>query len=154
MIFSQGKNPNVASFILRVEKLFGYVLEGKKDLIFELRDYVQGMSDNIRRRDTLTEIKNNLPNILRVFADSFWEDLTFSDVEFLVVQIAPLMKYYEPTPKKVVQVDQPDFVILRETYAKEVKEDPAIKKLLDSNTLAQKIQSREGITASELGELK
>ncbi len=65
MIFSQGKNPNVASFILRVEKLFGYVLEGKKDLIFELRDYVQGMCDNIRRRDTLTEIKNNLPNILR-----------------------------------------------------------------------------------------
>lgn len=154
MIFSQGKNPNVSSFILQSEKLFSYLLEGKREQIFEIRDYVHEMCNNIRRRDNLTEIKENMPNLLRVFQEDFWEDLTFSGIEFLVVQIAPLMKYYAPEPRKVVQVDQPDFVILRESYVKEVKEDPELKKLLETNALAQKIRSGEGITANELTELE
>ncbi len=154
MIFSQGNNANVASFIFQVEKLFGYVLEGKKEEIFELKDYVQAMCDTIRRRTGLTAIQNNMPNILQVLDEDFWEDLTFSDVEFLVLQIAPLMRYYLPDPKKVVQIDQPDIVIQRKTFVKEVKEDPELKKLLDSNTIAQKIKSGEGVIANELSELE
>lgn len=154
MIFSQGKNANVASFILQVEKLFGYVLEGKKEEIFELKDYVQAMCDNIRRRTGLTAIQDNMSDILQVMAEDFWEDLTFSDIEFLVLKIAPLMRYYEPDPKKIVQIDQSDIVIQRKTFVREVKEDPELKKLLDSSLLAQKIRTGEGITANELAELE
>lgn len=154
MIFSQGQNANVASFIFQVEKLFGYVLEGKKEEIFELKDYVQAMCDNIRRKTNLTAIQNNMPNILQVLDEDFWEDLTFSAVEFLVIQIAPLMRYYEPDPKKIVQIDQPDVVIQRKTFVKEVREDPELKKLLDSSPIAQKIKSGKGVTANELSELE
>jgi type I restriction enzyme R subunit len=154
MIFSQGKNANVSSFILQIEKLFGYVLDEKKDLIDNVRIYVEQMCENIRRRDNLTEIKANMPNLLRVFQEEFWEDLTFSDVEFLVVKVAPLMKFYEPDPRKVVQIDQPDVILLKETYAMEVKEDPELKSFLATNSLIQKIRSGEGLIASELSELE
>ena len=64
------------------------------------------------------------------------------------------MRYYEPDPKKIVQIDQPDIVIQRKTFVKEVKEDPELKKLLDSSTIAQKIKSGEGVIASDLSELE
>jgi type I restriction enzyme R subunit len=154
LVFAQGSNVNVSSFILQVEKLFGYLLENKKDAIETIRLYVQEMCDNIRQRNNLTEIKENQQNIIRVLREDFWEDLTFKDVEFLVIQIAPLMKYYEPDPTKVIQIDAPDIVLLREQYQMEVKEDQELKDFLNTNTLARKIREGEGITSPELAELE
>ena len=154
LVFAQGSNVNVSSFILQVEKLFGYVLENKKDAIEAIRLYVQEMCDNIRRRNNLTEIKENQQNIIRVLREDFWEELNFKDVEFLVVQIAPLMKYYEPDPTKVIQVDVPDIVLLREQYQMEIKEDQELRNFLETNLLARKIRDGEGITSPELSELE
>lgn len=154
MIFGQGKNVNVSSFILQTEKLFGYVLERRNDLIENIRQYVQEMCQNILQRDNLTEIKENRDKIIQVLQEDFWEDLTFNDVEFLVVQIAPLMKYYEPNPKKIIQIDAPDIILLKEMYEKEIKEDEELKKFLKENPLVQKIRDGEGITSPELIELE
>jgi len=154
MIFNQGKNVNISSFILKVEKLFGYVLDSKRDQIEEIKLYVQEMCRNILQRDNLTEIKENRDNIISVLQEDFWEDLTFSDIEFLVIHIAPLMKYYEPDPKKIIQIDAPDIVLLRETYEKEVKEDEELKNFLNENPLIKKIRDGEGITSPELVELE
>ena len=154
MIFNQGKNVNISSFILKVEKLFGYVLDGKRDQIEDIKLYVQEMCRNILQRDNLTEIKENRDNIISVLQEDFWEDLTFSDIEFLVIHIAPLMKYYEPDPKKIIQIDAPDIVLLRETYEKEVKEDEELKNFLNENPLIKKIRDGEGITSPELVELE
>lgn len=154
MIFNQGKNANISSFILQTEKLFGYVLDRKKDLIENVRQYVQEMCENVLRKDNLTEIRKNRDSMIRVLQDDFWEDLTFNDVEFLVVQIAPLMKYYEPEPTKVVQVDAPDIVLLREKYQMEIKEDEELKNFLNVNPIIRKIRDGEGITPPELAELE
>ncbi|HKZ93676.1 MAG TPA: DEAD/DEAH box helicase family protein [Candidatus Bathyarchaeia archaeon] len=154
MIFNQGRNANISSFILQTEKLFGYVLDRKKDLIENVRHYVQEMCENILRKDNLTEIRKNRDIIIRVLQEDFWEDLTFNDVEFLVVQIAPLMKYYEPEPTKIVQVDAPDIVLLREKYLMEIKEDEELKKFLNVNPIIRKIRDGEGITPPELAELE
>lgn len=154
MIFGQGKNVNVSSFILQTEKLFGCVLDRKKDQIQNIRQYVQEMCENILRRDNLTEIKENRENIIRVFQEDFWEDITFNDVEFLVLRIAPLMRYYEPDPKKIIQIDAPDIVLLREKYEKEIKEDEELKNFLKENPLIKKIRDGEGITSPELVELE
>lgn len=154
MVFNQGKNANVSSFILQTEKLFGYVLDRKNDQIESIRQYVEEMCKNILRRDNLTEIKQKRENIIQVLQEDFWEDLTFNDVEFLVLQIAPLMKYYEPDPRQVVQVDAPDAVLMRENFEMEIKEDPELKKFLDENPLMQKIRCGEGITSNELSELE
>lgn len=154
LVFAQGSNVNVSSFILQVEKLFGYVLENKKDAIEAIRIYVQEMCENILQRNNLTEIKENQQNIIRVLKEDFWEDLTFKDIEFLVVQIAPLMKYYEREPTKIVQVDAPDIVLLREQYQMEIKEDQELKNFLETNLLAKRIRNGEGITSPELSELE
>lgn len=154
MIFNQGKNANISSFILQTEKLFGYLLDRKKDLIENVRQYVQEMCENILRKDNLTEIKKNRDSIIRVLQEDFWEDLTFNDVEFLVVQIAPLMRYYEPEPTKIVQVDAIDHVLLREKYLMEIKEDEELKKFLNVNPIIKKIRDGEGITPPELAELE
>lgn len=154
MIFNQGKNVNIPSFILKVEKLFGYVLDSKRDQIDDIKLYAQEMCRNILHRDNLTEIKENRDNIISVLQEDFWEDLTFSGIEFLVMHIAPLMKYYEPDPKKIIQIDAPDIVLLRETYEKEVKEDEELKNFVNENPLIKKIRDGEGITSRELVELE
>jgi type I restriction enzyme R subunit len=154
MIFEQGKNANTSSFTLQTEKLFGYVLDRKKDLIETAREYVQEMCENILRKDNLTEIRENRDNIIRVLQEDFWEDLTFNDVEFLVVQIAPLMRYYVPDPSKIVQIDAPDVILLKEKFEKEIKEDEELQGFLEKNPLIQKIRNGEGITPHELTELE
>jgi type I restriction enzyme, R subunit len=153
MIFKQGENVNISSFILQTEKLFGYVLDRNFEKIDQVRMYVTEMCENILQRDTLTQIKENRDDIIRVLEEGFWEDVTFNDVEFLVLVIAPLMKYYEPDPKKVIQIDAPDVVLVREKYIKEIKEDEELKEFLKNNPLVKKIEDG-GITAHELLDLE
>jgi type I restriction enzyme R subunit len=154
MIFKQGKSVNVSSFILRTEKLFGFVLDRNIDKIEDVRVYVTEMCENILQRDNLTDIKENRDDIVRVLREGFWEDLTFNDVEFLVIVIAPLMRYYEPNPKKIIQIDAPDIVLIREKYEKEIKEDEELKQFLEKNPLVKKIKDGKGITPHELLELE
>jgi len=154
MILNQGANPNVSSFILNTEKLFGYVLDRDLDKIEKIKQYVQEMAGNILQKDNLNEIKNNKDKIMRALQDEFWEDLTFNDVEFMVRELAPLMKYYEPDKRKIVQIDAPDLVLSREKYEKEIKEDTRLIEFLDKNPFTKKIKSGEGITSSELKQLE
>ncbi len=154
MILNQGTNPNISSFILNTEKLFGYVLDRKLDKIEKTRQYVQEMAGNILRKDNLNEIRNNRDKIMKVLQDEFWEDLTFDDVEFMVRELAPLMKFYEPDKRKIVQIDAPDLVLSREKYEREIKEDSRLKEFLEKNPFVNKIKSGEGITSSELKKLE
>jgi type I restriction enzyme R subunit len=154
MIFKQGENVNISSFILQTEKLFSYVLDRNFEKIDRVRIYVTEMCKNILQRDNLIDIKENRDEIIRVLQEEFWDDLTFNDVEFLVIVIAPLMKYYEPDPKKIIQIDAPDFVLFREKYEKEIKEDEELKEFIERNHLVKKIKDGKGITSHELLELE
>jgi len=154
MILSEGGNAYVSSFILQTEKLFSFVLDRNFEKIGEIRDYVEDMVYNILQKDNLSEIKNNKDKITKVLQEDFWDDLTFDDVEFLVREISPLMVYYEPNTKKVVQIDAPDLVLSRESYEMEVKEDAELKEFLDSNPLIRNIRDGMGITSFELKKLE
>ncbi len=154
MITSQGENVNISSFILQVEKLFGYILDRRQEQIDKIGIYVQGLCENILRRDSLSEISDNRDNILSVLQGKFWEDLTFEDVEFLVREMAPLMRYYEPDPRKIIQIDAPDLVLTKKQFEKEIKEDAELKEFLEKNPLIKKIKDGDGITAHELLELE
>lgn len=154
LILKHGGNPNVSSFILNTEKLFGYILDRDLEKIEKIRAYVQEMADNILQKDSLSEIRENKHKITRVFQEDFWEDLSFDDVEFMIKEIAPLMRYFEPTPRKVVQVDAPDLVLSREEFEKEIKEDTGFIEFLENNPLVKKISGGEGITSRELLELE
>jgi type I restriction enzyme R subunit len=149
-----GKNPLVIAFILQVEKLFGYILDEKMDKIYEVKDYVKEKMENILQKDHLENVQEKREDILKVFQEAFWEELTFDDVEFMLKELAPLMIYYEKNPKKMIQVDAPDLVLKVEDFKKEVKEDEGLKKFLATNPLIKKIKDGSGITPAELLKLE
>lgn len=149
-----GKNPLVSSFILQVEKLFKYILDEDMDKIYETREDVREKMENILQKDNLEHVQQKREDILKVFQDNFWDELTFDDVEFMIKELAPLMIYYEKNPRKMLQVDAPDIVLKVEAFGKEVKEDEELKKFLETNPLIKKIKEGEGITPAELLKLE
>jgi len=154
MILNQSSSPNISSFILQTEKLFGLILDKKVDKIDIIRQYVQGMCENILQKDNLNIIKENKNKIMKVLQEDFWENITFEDVEFIIKELSPLMRYFEPNPRKVIQIDAPDLVLSREKFEKEIKEDIELKKFLEKNPLINKIKRGDGINSYELLELE
>jgi type I restriction enzyme R subunit len=154
MILHQGTNPNVSAFILNTEKLFGFILDNNHDEIEKTKTYVQGMLENILQKENLSEIKAKREQIIQVMQDKFWDDLTFEDVEFLIKELASLMKYFEPDPKKLIHIDAPDLVLSTENFQKEIKEDEKLKEFLLKNPFIQKIKDDKGITPQELLKLE
>jgi len=149
-----GKSPLVSAFILQVEKLFKYLLDEDRDKIYEVREYVKEKMENILQKDNLEHVQEKREDILRVFQEQFWDELTFEDVEFMITELAPLMVYYEKLPKRMLQVDAPDIILKIEEFKKEVKEDEELKKFLETNPLIKKIKDGEGITPLELLKLE
>ncbi len=145
-----GKDPLVTSFILQVEKLFACILDENMEKIYDIREYVKEKMENILQKDHLESVQKKREDILKVFQDSFWDELTFEDVEFMLKELAPLMVYYEKNPKKMIQVDAPDLVLRVEYFKKEVKENEELKKFFETNPLIKKIKDDAGITPGEL----
>jgi type I restriction enzyme R subunit len=149
-----GKNPLVTAFILQVEKLFKYILDDDQDKKSEVQAYVKEKMENILQKDNLEAVQDKREDIMKVFQDPFWDELTFEDVEFIIKELAPLMIYYEKNPKRMIQVDAPDLVLKVEDFKKEVKEDEELKKFLETNPLIKKIKDGEGVTPAELLKLE
>jgi type I restriction enzyme R subunit len=149
-----GKNPLVSSFILQVEKLFKYILDENGDKICELEGYVKEKMGNILQKDNLEAVQEKRDIILKVFQEQFWDELTFYDVEFMIVELAPLMVYYENNPKRMLQVDAPDLVLNVEEFKKEAEKDEELQNFLETNPLINKIKNGEGITPAELLKLE
>lgn len=154
MILEHGSNSNVSSFILQTEKLFRYILDDNIANILKIQEYIKDKAENILQKSNLSEIKENKDKVLEVFQDNFWEDLNFDKVEFIIKEIAPLMKYYEPHKGEIIQSDAPDFILSREKFKNELIEDKNLKKLLDENPIVRKIKECEGVTSLELLELE
>jgi len=149
-----GKDPLVTSFILQIEKLFGYILDENMEKTYKVSEYVKEKMENILQKDHLESVKEKREDILKVFQEAFWDELTFEDVEFMFKELAPLMIYYEKNPKRMIQVDAPDLVLKVENFKKEVKEDEELKKFFEANPLIKKIKEGNGITSIELFRLE
>ncbi len=154
MMLKQGTSSYVTSFILNAEKLFGLILDEEKEKIEGLRvKALEPMILNVTRRSNLTEIKQKLNELKTVHQDQFWDELTFDGVEFLIKEIAPLMKYYSPDPRKIVQIDALDIITDVQEFERELKEDEELRKLIEENPLVDKLRKGEGLTAEELAQL-
>jgi type I restriction enzyme R subunit len=154
MMIKESEGANISSFILRVEKLFGYILDEKFDKIDKTREFVQEQVENILQKSNLTEIKKNKTTLIKVLQEDFWDELSFDDVELMVRDIAPLMRYYEQNPRKILQIDAPDLVLSREKFEKEVVEDDELKVFLEKSPLIKKIKKGQGVTSEELSLLE
>ncbi len=154
MILNQGDNANITSFILQTEKLFKHIIKSEQHKIEKIKNYVWEMLNNILLKDSLSEIQNKKKDILKVLQESYWDDLTFEKVEFLIKEIAPLMKYYEPLPKKMVRVDAPDMIIREEEVDYEIQHDSKFEEFVKNNPILQKIKSGGSITSKEIVHLE
>ncbi|MFA0846883.1 MAG: DEAD/DEAH box helicase family protein [Methanobacterium formicicum] len=149
-----GSNSKVSSFILKAEKLFNAVLDRNKEKIDKIRRELVFMIRNVADKDNLQVISEKKPQLIRAQQMEFWEDLTFEDVEFLVREIAPVMKYFEPTSRPVVDISAFDMIVDWKEFEKEVKEDESLKRLLERNESVRKLKEGEGITSRELLDLE
>ena len=147
---ASGDSSQVAAFVLQVERLFGYIVDEKNEKIFEVKEYVTEKMENILKRDNLENVQQKKNDITKVLEDTFWDGVTFADVEFIIKELAPLMVYYEPNPTRLIQVNAPDKILNVEKLRHIVTEDPAMREFIKTNPLLQKLKSGEGITSSEL----
>ncbi len=154
MIFKPGTNVYSTSFILNSEKLFALILDGDHEKIESVRlNAIEPMVENVLHRSNLSEVKAKLNDLKSVLQDKFWEDLTFENVEFMIKEIAPLMKYYSPDPRKIIQIDALDIITDVQQFERELKEDEDLNKLIKENSLVAKLRKGDGLTAEELGQL-
>ena len=144
----------VSSFVLQVERLFKYIVDNDNEKIFKAMESVREKMENILQKDDLEIIQEKREDILKVFEDTFWDGITYDDVEFIIKELAPLMIYYEPNPKKIIQIDAPDTVLSIEKFEHETKEDTKLKEFLKTNPILIKIKEEKGITSSELLKLE
>jgi type I restriction enzyme R subunit len=154
MITRQGQNSQVSSFILKTEQLYPCILERDMERVNNLKNQIQYMVENVLRKDNLHEVSRRKDILVKVLQMEFWEDLTFYDVDFMVREIAPLMKYFDPEPREIVDIGASDKIISWEEMEKEITEDIELKNFLERNPIANKIKKGECITSPELLELE
>jgi len=146
---TNGENPNVVSFILKVEKLYKFVLDEDVEKIVEIKEEVQTKLNNVWQQDNISEVKNNLSKIEEVLNDDYWDDLTFDKIDNIVKNLAPLMKYYTPEKGTVIKIDIKDKILLD---IKESKKDDNIKKFFENDPLVIKLRQGKEINSIELVE--
>jgi type I restriction enzyme R subunit len=147
MKFTEFGDGRVQTFISHCIDLFRYLKENDKDSINQEQEFLLDRIENIWSSN-LQVIKKRQSELLKIMQPEFWNNLTFSDIDFLIREIAPLMKYYEPERKKIIQIDAPDFTRGVESFKMEVKENPNLEYL--RNTPLMKKMAKEGVTWKEL----
>jgi len=149
--FTDFGDGRVQTFISHCVDLFGYVKEGDSEAIFKEQDFLMERIENVWSSN-LQAVREKQDKILIVMQDKFWNELTFVDIDFLIEEIAPLMKYYEPERKKIIRVDAPDSTRSVEELKMQVKEDPDLDYIKNS-PLMQKM-AKQGVTWKELFEIE
>jgi len=145
---------SISSFILKIEKLFRYIVTSDNVKINEIKKDVREKMKNILQKDHLKIIQNKKNDIVKVFDETFWGGLSFEDVDFIIKKLAPLVFYYEPNPKTLIQVDAPDLILNVEKFQYEGKENKKLKIFIIKNNFMKKIKNGKGITSPELMKLE
>jgi len=146
--FGEGR---IQTFISHCVDLFSYVKDGDTESLLEEQDFLLERIENVWSSN-LQAVRQKHEQIMRVMQDKFWSELTFADIDFLIREIAPLMKYYEPERKKIVRVDAPDLTRSVEDFKMILKEDSSLEYFKNSS-LMQKM-AKQGVTWKELLEIE
>jgi len=149
--FTDFGDGRVQTFISHCVDLFSYVKEGDTESILKEQDFLLDRIENVWSSN-LQVVRVKHKEIMRVMQDKFWGELTFADVDFLIREIAPLIKYYEPERKKIIMVDAPDSIRNVEQFKMPEKEDPILEEI-KNNPLMQKM-AKQGVTWKELIEIE
>ena len=140
--------------ILKISLDLGYLLGKRYDKIEEIRAKLCEMVEFVISKDNLYAVKEKEEMLFEALQDKFWDELTFEKIEWLLIEIAPLMKFFERTKTRVYQIDKVDRLLNVKVMEKELEEDGKLKKFLEENPIALKLKKGEGITSNEIKELE
>src|SRR5659263_667379 len=116
MILTQGTNPNISSFILQTEKLFGFILGRNHDKIEKIKEVQIDAPDLVLNREKYTkEIKED--SRLKEFLEKnpfvnkikSGQGITSSELKQLETQLAELRP--EMTIESIQKYQKKDFVV-------------------------------------------
>jgi type I restriction enzyme R subunit len=153
LIYTPSENSKVYSFISQCVKLFDSIKNVDKVGIGKVEDYVVEKVEAIYDKN-LDAIKQKQEDLINIQQESFWENITFEDVDFLIRDIAPLMIFYEPERETMLRINAPDRVVKVEKEVMEIKEDEEFKNFSENNVLIKKIKEGQGVTSLELLEIE
>jgi type I restriction enzyme, R subunit len=153
LIYTPSENSKVYSFISKCVKLFDYIKESNKEKIGKVEEFVSDRAETIWDKN-IDAIKEQRGELIKIQQEEFWEEITFEDVDFLIRDIAPLMRFYEEERKKMIKINAPDLVRNVEREVMEAKEDVDFKEFIENNPLMKKIKEGEGVTSKELLEIE
>ncbi|MCZ7392154.1 MAG: DEAD/DEAH box helicase family protein [Candidatus Methanoperedens sp.] len=164
MRFKQDVNLNEASFTLKCEKLGVAILHGDREEIERLKPKIGEMVDCLP--DELNVVKPKIAFKEKVLSSRFWESISFEDSQILISELANLMKYMAPEPRKTIVLDMDDMIQQRtliefgpdakQEYVKVYKEkvEDRIKRLADEHPAIIKIRRDEALTEEDLHALE
>jgi type I restriction enzyme, R subunit len=149
--FTEFGDGRVQTFISHCVDLFSFVKSDDKEAILQEKDFLLERIENVWSSN-LQIVKEKHNEIMRVMQDSFWNGLTFADIDFIIKKISYLIKYYEPERKKIIRVDAPDITRSVEKFEMQVKEDPDLEYFKNSALMRKMV--KEGVTWKELLEIE
>jgi len=148
--FSEFGDGRIQTFISHCSDLFRYVKESDIDAISKEQKFVSERIINVWETN-LEAVRKKEDGIKKILQDKFWNELTFEDIDFLIREIAPLMVYYEKQKKRIIKVDEKDFILDVEEFKMEIKENEEFEKF-KNNPLIKKIGA-SGVTWKELQQI-
>ncbi|MBL7147752.1 MAG: DEAD/DEAH box helicase family protein [Nanoarchaeota archaeon] len=149
--FTEFGDGNVQTFISHCVDLFKYVKEEDTESIMKEQDFLLEKVENVWSSN-LQVVRIKQEQIMRVMQPKFWKELTFADIDFLIREIAPLMKYYESERKKIIKINAEDYTSNIEKFPMQIKEDPDLEYIKSSSLMKKMV--KEGVTWKELFEIE
>ncbi|MBU0907678.1 MAG: DEAD/DEAH box helicase family protein, partial [Nanoarchaeota archaeon] len=145
--FSSFDDGRIQTFISHCVDLFMQVKEGDVEGFEKSKDFILDRVETVWSSN-LESVRRKKDDILRVLQEKFWEELTFDDIDFLIREIAPLMKFYEKGKKRIIDIPAPDEILNIEKAERKIKENPAFERFRNSPLV--KKMTKEGVTWKEL----
>ena len=164
MKYKQDVNLNEASFTLKCEKLGVAVLRIDKNEIERMKQKIGEMVECLP--DELNVVKPKLAVKDKVLSKRFWAGVSFDDSQMLITELATLMRYMAPEPRKTIVLDIDDVIQQRKliefgpeatqeyvtVYKEKVEE--RIKKLANEHPAIIKIKRDEMLAEEDLRKLE
>jgi len=166
MRYRTGINYNEASFIQKCEEVSLAILTNNHAEVERQKEAIVAMLECLPL--TIREVKKKEQDLECVLNTGFWQNITYEDIQKLMNEFAPLMKYkrLEPKPKIVLDIDDVmeerglieygPFLSPKTAYVRDYRDriERKIKNLAAGHPTIIKIERGETITGNDLQKLE
>lgn len=160
--FVPNVNPAQAFFTSKMERCGLALVQGK-----DLQTQVESIREDVAAlATTVAEVAAQRPLVDRLLSNEFWDNASLASIDEAKAVLAPLMKYRNPNPSRVIELGLDDiiesrkWVILKKgtqrLYVEEYKKrvEAKIEQLASAHPTIQKLQQREPVSTDDLVRLE